>query len=215
MTNNGESSDISRNAASRSRLAGPPSDLVWSSTGQRRRVVRNVPTHRLSVGRPWRRGQHVAVILHRPIKIGAALIRLTGAPRVKRDSLTVLHRNLLSLAWSNRPRRQAAGPRRLWVVLTVSTHRGQSVEASRQSVAASLSGPIKCSSVSLIRAELAHVISPRSLLSHVEHHFLRPWRAVLAQNWGLQVYKGLVKVNMLKCMRCLQPATDQCERRPL
>jgi len=136
----------------------------------------------------------VAVILHRPIKLGAALIRLTGPPGVKRDSLSVLHRNLISRAWSNRPTRQAASPRRLWVVLTVSTHRVQSVEASRQSVAASLSGPIKCSSVSLIRAELAHEISARSHLSHVEHHFLRPWRAVLAQNRGLLVYRGLVTV---------------------
>jgi len=84
------------------------------------------------------------------------------------------------------------------VVLTVSTHRGQSVEASRQSVAASLSGPIKCSSVSLIRAELAHVIEPRSHLSHVKRDFLRPWRAVLAQNSEPLVYRGLVTVNMLE-----------------
>jgi len=47
------------------------------------------------------------------VRFGAALIRLTGPPRVTRDSLTVLHRNLISRARSDCPTRQAAGPRRL------------------------------------------------------------------------------------------------------
>jgi len=62
----------------------------------RGRVVRNVPTHRLSVGGPRRMGQHVAVNLDHPIKIGVAMIRPTGPSRVSGDSLTVLHRDSIS-----------------------------------------------------------------------------------------------------------------------
>ena len=69
----------------------------------------HVPTHRLPDGGSRRNGQHEAVILARPIKIDAALIRLTGPPHVTCDSFTVLHRNLISRASYDRPARKAAG----------------------------------------------------------------------------------------------------------
>jgi len=66
----------------------------------RRPVVSNpdVPTNRLPDGGSRRNDQHEAVTLAQPIKTGAALIRLTGPPRVTCDSFTVLHLNLISRA---------------------------------------------------------------------------------------------------------------------